>query len=49
MDFSIIEKSLPAILINYDNQTLTVKVDCSKDNMKLSRHIKRQLKFVRKM
>jgi hypothetical protein len=49
MDLPIIEKSLPAILMNYDNQTVIVKVDSSKDNIKSSRHIKRRLKSVRKM
>jgi hypothetical protein len=49
MDMPIVEKPLPAILINCDNQTLIVKVDSSKDNMKSSRHIKRRLKSVRKM
>jgi hypothetical protein len=48
MDLPIIEKPLPAILMNCDNQTVIVKVDSSKDNMKSSRHIKRQLKSVRK-
>jgi hypothetical protein len=41
MDFPIVEKSLPAILMICDNQTVVVKVDSSKDNMKSSRHIKR--------
>jgi hypothetical protein len=49
MDLPIIEKSLPTILINCDNQMVIVEVDSSKDNMKLSRHIKRRLKSVRKM
>jgi hypothetical protein len=49
MDLPIIEKPLSAILMNCDNQTVIVKVDSSKDNMKLSRHIKRWLKSVRKM
>jgi hypothetical protein len=49
MDLPIIEKPLLAILMNYDNQTVIVKVDSSKDNMKSSRHIKRWLKSVRKM
>jgi hypothetical protein len=49
MDLPIIEKPLPAILMNCDNQMVIVKVDSSKDNMKSSRHIKRQLKSVRKM
>jgi hypothetical protein len=49
MDLPIIEKHLPVILMNCDNQTVIVKVDSSKDNMKSSRHIKRRLKYVRKM
>jgi hypothetical protein len=49
MDLAIVEKPLPAILMNCDNQTVIVKVDSSKDNMKSSGHIKRRLKFVRKM
>jgi hypothetical protein len=49
MDLPIIEKPLPAILMNYDNQTVIVKVDSSKDNIKSSRHIKRRLKCVRKI
>jgi hypothetical protein len=49
MDLHIVEKSLSAILMNCDNQTVIVKVDSSNDNMKSSRHIKRRLKSVRKM
>jgi hypothetical protein len=35
--------------MNCDNQTVIVKVNISKDNMKSSRHVKRRLKSVRKM
>jgi hypothetical protein len=49
MDLPIVKKPLPAILMNCDNQTVIVKVHSSKDNMKSSRHIKRQLKSNRKM
>jgi hypothetical protein len=49
MDLPIVEKPLPTVLMNCDNQTVIVKVDSSKDNIKSSRHIKRQLKSVRKM
>jgi hypothetical protein len=49
MDMSIVEKPLPVIFMNCDNQMMIVKVDSSKDNMKSSRHIKRRLKSVRKM
>jgi hypothetical protein len=49
MDLPIVEKPLPATLMNCDNQTVILKVDSSKDNMKSLRHIKRQFKSVRKM
>jgi hypothetical protein len=49
MGLPIIEKHLPTILMNCENQAVIVKVDSSKDNMKLSRHIKRWLKSIRKM
>jgi hypothetical protein len=49
MNLSIVEKHLSAILMNYDNQTVIVKIDSSKNNMKSSRHIKRRLKSIRKM
>jgi hypothetical protein len=49
MDLPVVEKLIPAILINFDNQTVFVKVNSSKDNMKSSRHVKRRLKSVRKL
>jgi hypothetical protein len=49
IDLLIVEKPLPAILMNCDNQTVIVKVDSSNDNIKSSRHIKRRLKSDRKM
>jgi hypothetical protein len=49
MDLPIVEKPLPTILMSYDNQTVIVKVDNSKDNMKSSRHMKRWVKPVKKM
>ena len=49
MDLPIIEKPLSVILMNCDNQTVIVKVDSFKDNMKSSRHIKRWLKSIGKM
>ena len=49
MDLPIAEKPIPAILMNCDNQTMIVKVNSYKDNMKSSRHVKRQLKSVRKL
>jgi hypothetical protein len=38
-----------AISMNYDNQTVIIKINSSKDNMKSTRHIKRHLKSVRKL
>ena len=49
MDLLIVEKSIPAILMNCDNQTVIVKVNSLKDNMKSSGHVKRRLKSVRKL
>ncbi|KAK1561446.1 hypothetical protein QYE76_008287 [Lolium multiflorum] len=49
MDLPVVEKPIPAIPMNCDNQTVIVKVNSSKDNMKSSRHVKRRLKTVRKM
>jgi len=49
MDLPIVEKPIPPILMDCDNQTMIVKVNSSKDNMKSSRHIKRWLKSIRKL
>ena len=49
MDLTVVEKRVPAILMNYDNQTLIVKVDSAKDNAKSTRYAKRRLKYVRKL
>jgi hypothetical protein len=49
MNLPIVEKPLLVILMNCNNQTVIVKVDSSKDNMKSSRHIKRWLKSIKKM
>jgi hypothetical protein len=49
MDLPVVEKPIPAILMNYDNQTVIVRVNSSKDNMKSSRHVKRRLKSVKKL
>ena len=48
MDLPVVEKPVPAILMNCDNQIVIITVNSSKDNMKSSRHIKRRLKSVRK-
>jgi hypothetical protein len=45
----MVEKPIPAILMNCDNETVITKVNSSKDNMKSSRHVKRRLKSVRKL
>jgi hypothetical protein len=49
MDLPVVEKPILAILMNCDNQTVIVKVNSSKDNMKSSRYVKRRLKSVRKL
>jgi hypothetical protein len=49
MDLPVVEKSVPAILLNCDNQTVIVKVNNSKDNVKSSRDVKRCLKSVTKL
>jgi hypothetical protein len=45
----VIEKPIPAISMNCDNQTMIIKVNSSKDNMKSIRHVKRRLKSIRKL
>jgi hypothetical protein len=45
----VVEKPVSAISVNCDNQTMIIKIKSSKDNMKLTRHIKRHLKSVRKL
>jgi hypothetical protein len=49
MDLTVVEKLIPAISMNCDNQTVVIKVNSSKDNMKSMRHVKRCLKFIRKL
>jgi hypothetical protein len=49
MDLPVVEKPVPAILMNCDNQTVIVKVKSSKDNMKSNKHIRMRLKAVRKL
>jgi hypothetical protein len=34
MDLPMVEKPIPAILMNCDNETVIIKVNSSKDNMK---------------
>ena len=45
----MVEKPVPAILMNCDNQSVIVKVNSSKDNAKSSRHVKKRLKSIRKL
>jgi hypothetical protein len=49
MDLLVVEKPVPAISMNCDNQTVIIKINSSKDNMKSTMHIKRHLKSVRKL
>jgi hypothetical protein len=49
MDLSVVGKLVPAISMNCDNQTMIIKINSSKDNMKSTRHIKRRLKSARKL
>jgi hypothetical protein len=49
IDLLVVEKLIPAISMNCDNQTVIFKVNSSKDNMKSTRHVKRQLKSIRKL
>ena len=49
MDLLVVEKPIPAISKNYDNQTVIIKVNSFRDNMKSTRHAKRRLKYVRKL
>ena len=41
MDLPVVEKPVPAILMNCDNQIVIIKVNSAKDNAKSSRHVKR--------
>ena len=49
LDLPVVEKPIPAISMNCDNQTVITKVNSSKDNIKSTRHVKRRLKSVRKL
>jgi hypothetical protein len=49
LDLPVVEKSVPAILKNCDNQIVITKVNSAKDNAKSTRHVKRHLKYVRKL
>jgi hypothetical protein len=49
MYLPVVEKPIPAISMNYDNQTVVTKVNSSRDNMKSTRYMKRRLKSIRKL
>jgi hypothetical protein len=49
MDLPIMEKPIPAIFMNCGNQTVIIKVNSSRDNIKSTRHVKRRLKTIRKL
>jgi hypothetical protein len=49
IDLPMVEKPILAIIMNCDNETVIIKVNNSKDNMKSSRHVKRRLKSVKKL
>jgi hypothetical protein len=48
-DLPVVEKPIPAILMNCDNQTVVTKVNSVMDNAKSTRHVKRRLKSIRKL
>ena len=47
MDLPVVDKPVPAILMNCDNQTVITKVKSLKDNMKSNKHIRMRLKTVK--
>ena len=49
MDLPVVEKPIPTISMNCDNQTVVIKVNNSKDNMKSTKHMKKRFKSVRKL
>jgi hypothetical protein len=49
VDLPVVEKHIPAISMNCDNQTVITKINRSKYNIKSTRHVKRQLKSIRKL
>ena len=48
MDLPVVEKPIPAMLMNCDNQIVIIILNSSKDNMKSSRQVKRRLTSVKK-
>ena len=49
MDLPVVEKPIPTISMNCDNQNVITKVNSSRNNMKSTRHVKRRLKSVIKL
>ncbi|WVZ96347.1 hypothetical protein U9M48_042002 [Paspalum notatum var. saurae] len=49
MDLPVVDKPIPAILMNCDNQTAIAKMNSDKENAKSSRHVRRRVKSIRKM
>ena len=49
MDLPVVEKPIPAISMNCDNQMVIIKVNSSRGNMKSTWHVKRWLKSIRKL
>jgi hypothetical protein len=49
MDLPVVEKHVSVISMNCDKQTVLIKINSSKDNMKSTRHIKMRLKSVKKL
>ena len=47
MDLPVVDKPVPTVLMNCENQTIIAKAKSSKDNMKSTKHIRRRLKSVR--
>jgi len=41
MDLLVVQKSIPAISMNCDNQTVITKVNSSRNNMKSTRYVKK--------
>jgi hypothetical protein len=49
MNLPVVKKHVTTISMNYDNQTMIIKVNSLKDNMKSTRNINRRLNYVRKL
>ena len=49
MDLSVVDKPMPAVLMNRDNQTVIAKAKSSKDNMKSTKARKKKIKICQKI